>query len=394
MKTIFKKNGGFTLVELIVVIAILAILAAVAIPAYSGYIEKANKAGDEQLLNSLNKAFTSACTLNGADPNTLAITPQIIWADADNDGVKRAVAGVKNVNSSIASDFLTIFAGNENTEFKVIKNVRYIGNMFVDAAEVQGTFYYTTEKGTYVLDGAGLQAIQNSVYGELGSETLLDMVDGATGSLEGLLKTNPVTLLIKDPAFIENAATALGITVSNGEELFAYVTKLAEEAAGENASPEQIAAETNRIVSSAVVLHTAKTTDSYDKATVQSWLTDFSNDGMIPITSNMTVGTKQANEEAIAQAAVVYAMYAAYKNDGGTYDAGDVINALGNDAGFKTYLTSAEAQNDLDGYLAAMGMLNASVGTEGENSEAVKDMMINGFASDELKDVFGSALGN
>ena len=37
----FKSNGGFTLVELIVVIAILAILAGVAIPAYTGYIEKA-----------------------------------------------------------------------------------------------------------------------------------------------------------------------------------------------------------------------------------------------------------------------------------------------------------------------------------------------------------------
>lgn len=37
----FKKNGGFTLVELIVVIAILAILATIAVPAYSKYVEKA-----------------------------------------------------------------------------------------------------------------------------------------------------------------------------------------------------------------------------------------------------------------------------------------------------------------------------------------------------------------
>ena len=56
----FKKNGGFTLVELIVVIAILAILAAVAIPAYSGYITKAQEANDMTLLDSVKTATVFA----------------------------------------------------------------------------------------------------------------------------------------------------------------------------------------------------------------------------------------------------------------------------------------------------------------------------------------------
>ena len=56
----FKKNGGFTLVELIVVIAILAILAGVAVPAYSGYITKANEASDVTQLDAIKTAATFA----------------------------------------------------------------------------------------------------------------------------------------------------------------------------------------------------------------------------------------------------------------------------------------------------------------------------------------------
>ena len=39
----FKSNGGFTLVELIVVIAILAILATVSVVGYTSFIESADK---------------------------------------------------------------------------------------------------------------------------------------------------------------------------------------------------------------------------------------------------------------------------------------------------------------------------------------------------------------
>ena len=56
----FKSNGGFTLVELIVVIAILAILAGVAVPAYSGYIKKANEAADQTALDGIMTAVNFA----------------------------------------------------------------------------------------------------------------------------------------------------------------------------------------------------------------------------------------------------------------------------------------------------------------------------------------------
>ena len=62
-----KKNGGFTLVELIVVIAILAILAGIALPAYSGYIDRAREAGDTQIISAVNTAIQAATAANKAD---------------------------------------------------------------------------------------------------------------------------------------------------------------------------------------------------------------------------------------------------------------------------------------------------------------------------------------
>lgn len=55
-----KTNKGFSLVELIVVIAIMAIIAAVAVPVYNVYIDKANKAADEQLVGDIKYALTLA----------------------------------------------------------------------------------------------------------------------------------------------------------------------------------------------------------------------------------------------------------------------------------------------------------------------------------------------
>ena len=114
----FKKNGGFTLVELIVVIAILAILAGVAVPAYNGYIAKAQ---DAKVITELSAIHTAAQAANATagDINRITVSKTgktiVIYAPtnktlADNfktDFVMFYGAGTCTVNST-------------NTEAKVV----------------------------------------------------------------------------------------------------------------------------------------------------------------------------------------------------------------------------------------------------------------------------------
>ena len=98
----FKKNGGFTLVELIVVIAILAILAAVAIPAYSGYIKNAN---DSAVKSELTAFSTS---INAAN----AVVGPVATMSVNADGTVMTVTGA--TAEKFASDF-TAFSGKTAT---------------------------------------------------------------------------------------------------------------------------------------------------------------------------------------------------------------------------------------------------------------------------------------
>lgn len=86
-----KKNGGFTLVELIVVIAILAILAGVAVPAYSGYITKAK---DAAVLSELGAVLTAAQakaveakadSIESIEVTSTAITVTVKTGDTEKD---------------------------------------------------------------------------------------------------------------------------------------------------------------------------------------------------------------------------------------------------------------------------------------------------------------------
>ena len=91
----FKKNGGFTLVELIVVIAILAILAGVAVPAYSGYISRAEATADISSLEAIQTAAIAAGSLN-------AITGDVAITTDENGVVTKVTVGTTDVYNTDA----------------------------------------------------------------------------------------------------------------------------------------------------------------------------------------------------------------------------------------------------------------------------------------------------
>ena len=100
----FKKNGGFTLVELIVVIAILAILAGIAIPAYSGYIKKAQDAAVVTELDAIATAAQAANATAGeidkieVAESTIKVTATALADNYDADFVLFYDAATKTSN--------------------------------------------------------------------------------------------------------------------------------------------------------------------------------------------------------------------------------------------------------------------------------------------------------
>jgi type IV pilus assembly protein PilA len=109
MKKLFKKDKGFTLVELIVVIAILAILAGVAIPAYSGYISKAHDAADLTQLDSIKTAAVMAAT-EKALPNSIAVA--YIKITASNGTISKVEAGASATsNTDVTTEVTTLTGG-------------------------------------------------------------------------------------------------------------------------------------------------------------------------------------------------------------------------------------------------------------------------------------------
>lgn len=366
------STGGFTLVELIVVIAILAILAGIAVPAYSGYVEKANKAADEQLLANLNTAFASACAVNGeAHQNQNASSTKIILTDADGDGDRETIV-LENDNVAIVESFGTFFEGGEFKVFTKLKYVQATG-MFVDNSE--GGAYselFHTLKEKY---GDEIDDVLATSLGQIGTENLFTQMNNAmdmAGELDLLGLTG-------DP-FKEAFCSYLGINPTDYED-----DPEALEAALSSAL-DGMGVDGETAMTHAIALYAAQNSDTLTTDRLKQWL------GGEKDTGDFQDG---ASANTLAEAAAIYGMYLSYyKEINGTIPDGTTLEVMtealtSNE--FATWVDSNEnAQTELNAYKTYMNILNDAA----QDGNARNEILSSGFNNPEMENLIKELMGN
>lgn len=104
----WMRNAGFTLVELIVVIAVLGILGAGAAVGYSGYVKKANKAADQQMVAEIVYALELAAISDPSsvpgDATLFLDTTGARVTGSDSAGMSAALENAYGSNATLMAD--------------------------------------------------------------------------------------------------------------------------------------------------------------------------------------------------------------------------------------------------------------------------------------------------
>lgn len=117
MKSIFLRQAGFTLIELMIVIAIIGILATVAIPSYQHYTQRAKFTEIVQAIGPYKIAVETCAQEQGSltncgKPKTNGILPNFTAADSQT-GYTAAITTAANGVVTATSQNITL-AGNSS----------------------------------------------------------------------------------------------------------------------------------------------------------------------------------------------------------------------------------------------------------------------------------------
>lgn len=367
----FKKNGGFTLVELIVVIAILAILAGVAVPAYSGYINKANEAADQTLLSAVNTAYAAACLGEGKDMvsmNGATITVE--------DGY---ITKIVPYGETAESPFWLYYGENKNVQFKTIEKLVFDSTRKVICAPKDAYTISMSMNGVNVNVTPGqYQAIQDSTWNGMEPGAITGNLGNVSDLAAGLIGNKGLTTLV-DAEYKNNIMAMFGYTDAMDFEDYAA----------------SIGKTPNELYANGLILGAAQATGSEDAATAITNMLKQEN-----MENNFKTAIGKGTTEGLAEAAAIYAMYTSFAEAKGKTelaagladpDMNTIYGLIGNNQKeFNAYMKSDEGQADLQGYLAAMQVVGNSTGT----SESDKAIISGGFAGNEqLEGVLGALMG-
>lgn len=118
-----KKNGGFTLVELIIVIAIMAALVAILAPQYMQYVDKSRKAADqstaEEIFTASKVAATDETLGNGFTVTWNGST--ITFGGTDGNKAKTVILQNLGITAPASGDAVLVakYTGTKSTSYTV-----------------------------------------------------------------------------------------------------------------------------------------------------------------------------------------------------------------------------------------------------------------------------------
>ncbi len=166
-------NGGFTLVELIIVVAIIAVLAAVLAPRYMQYVESGREANDAQIATSIMRATTAAMNDPSNNiPSGIDIT--ITWHSVDDgssvagwgsEGTIEVDADVisysSTINSALRQPLLEVMGWYDAEE----PRDKWVGKLGESAVASGTDFQFTIRTSTGEISGIPAEWVAMGVDG-------------------------------------------------------------------------------------------------------------------------------------------------------------------------------------------------------------------------------------